>query len=89
MFYAALSLKYYSTDPGDLDLDETLINLQKQYSPFEYVPNTYFYSNFGHLYGYSARYYTYMWSKVIAADLFSIFEDQGIMNQNISEKIYG
>ena len=27
-----------------------------------------------------------MWSKVIAADLFSIFEDQGIMNQNISKK---
>ena len=86
MFYAALSLKYYSTDPSDLDLDETLINLQKRYSPFQYMPNTYFYSNFGHLYGYSARYYTYMWSKVIAADLFSIFEDQGVMNQNISKK---
>ena len=86
MFYAALSLKYYSTDPDNLDLDETLIKLQQKYSPFEYMSDTFFYANFGHLYGYSARYYTYMWSQVIAADLFSVFEKEGIMNQDLSKR---
>ena len=62
MFYAALSLNYYSSEPDTLDLNETLIRLQQAYSPFDYIHGTHFYANFGHLYGYSARYYTYMWS---------------------------
>ncbi len=35
---------------------------------------------FGHLDGYSAIYYTYRWSKVIADDLFTRFEAQGLRN---------
>lgn len=33
---------------------------------------------FGHLNGYAAGYYTYGWSRVIAADLFSRFEEAGL-----------
>lgn len=35
---------------------------------------------FGHLDGYSAIYYTYRWSKVIADDLFTRFEEEGLRN---------
>lgn len=35
-------------------------------------------ATFGHLDGYSAGYYTYGWSRVIAADLFSRFESAGL-----------
>lgn len=84
MFYAALSLNYYSSDPEQLDLNKTLIQLQDQYSPFAYIEDTHFYANFGHLYGYSARYYTYMWSLVIAADMFAKFEQEGLSNADIS-----
>jgi thimet oligopeptidase len=35
--------------------------------------------SFGHLDGYSAIYYTYMWSLVIAKDLFTVFEREGLM----------
>ncbi|TLZ83763.1 MAG: Zn-dependent oligopeptidase, partial [Methanobacteriota archaeon] len=38
---------------------------------------THFQCNFGHLNGYSAIYYTYMWSLVIAKDLFSRFRAAG------------
>jgi len=38
-----------------------------------------FLAAFGHLHGYSAIYYTYMWSLVIAKDLFSRF-DGDLMN---------
>ncbi|MBQ77535.1 MAG: tetraacyldisaccharide 4'-kinase [Cellvibrionales bacterium] len=86
MFYAALSLNYYSIAPKSLDLKQTLMQLQSQYSPFDYMEDTHFYANFGHLFGYSARYYTYMWSEVIAADLFSEFEQQGLMNKTLAKR---
>ncbi|MEQ7874910.1 M3 family metallopeptidase [Sphingomonas sp. ASV193] len=37
--------------------------------------------SFGHLNGYGAAYYTYVWSKVIADDLFSRFEKEGLRNR--------
>ena len=78
MFYAALSLHYYSEQPSKLDLLEDMVRLQNDYSPFQYVPDTHFYASFGHLYGYAAAYYTYMWSLVIAMDMFSEFEKSGL-----------
>jgi thimet oligopeptidase len=80
MFYAALSLAFYSTDPKQLDTHATLRRLQARYSPFAYVPDTHFHLSFGHLDGYSAGYYTYMWSLVIAKDLLSKFEQNGLMD---------
>ena len=47
--------------------------LQERYDTFGYVPGTHFQASFGHLDGYSSAYYTYMWSLVIAKDLFSAF----------------
>ena len=35
------------------------------------LPETHFFTGFGHLDGYTSAYYTYMWSLVIAKDLFS------------------
>jgi thimet oligopeptidase len=86
MFYAALALNYYNRDPATLDLDRLMIDLQNQYSPFPYVEDTYFYTSFGHLDGYSAMYYTYMWSKVIAADMFREFEKKGLRNRELASR---
>jgi thimet oligopeptidase len=49
-------------------------NLTNTLTPFPYVEGTHFQTSFGHLDGYSAVYYTYMWSLVIAKDLFSRFD---------------
>ena len=80
MFYAAVSLRYYDRDPTGIDTTCVMRELQAQYSPFAYVDDTYFQYSFGHLDGYSAMYYTYMWSLVIAKDLFSVFQKQGMLN---------
>lgn len=37
--------------------------------------------SFGHLAGYSAIYYTYRWSKVIADDMFTRFQREGLRNK--------
>lgn len=80
MFYAALSLQYHKKDPATFNTLELLKSLQTKYSKFPYVADTHFHMNFGHLEGYSAMYYTYMWSKVIAKDLLSPFKIDGMLN---------
>ncbi|MGI0148628.1 MAG: M3 family metallopeptidase, partial [Thermoplasmata archaeon] len=70
---ATLSLAYYNHDPSRIDTTKTL---EDTYGLFPLVPfhrGTHFQCNFGHLNDYSAIYYTYMLSLVIAKDLFSKF----------------
>ena len=86
MFYAALSLHYYSRPPEKVDLLGDMIALQRRYSPFGYVPDTHFYSNFGHLFGYSAAYYAYMWSQVIAADILERFREAGLFDERTARR---
>ena len=45
-----------------------------------YQKGTHFQAAFGHLTGYGAGYYGYKWSEVYAQDMFSIFEQNGIMD---------
>ncbi|HKZ76020.1 MAG TPA: M3 family metallopeptidase, partial [Actinomycetota bacterium] len=80
MFYAATSLELHRRDPEGLDTTALVAELQERYTPFRHVPGTYFQESFGHLDGYSAIYYTYMWSLVIAKDLFGPFRDAGLLD---------
>jgi thimet oligopeptidase len=80
MFYAATSLEFHARNPRGLDTTKLMAELQDRYTPFKYVEGTYFHESFGHLDGYSAIYYTYMWSLVIAKDLFSVFKKEGLLN---------
>jgi thimet oligopeptidase len=73
MFYAATSLELHRRDPAGLDTTRLVAELQEAYTPFRHVEGTFFQESFGHLDGYSAIYYTYMWSLVIAKDLFGEF----------------
>jgi thimet oligopeptidase len=80
MFYAALSLELHRRDPHGLDSTALADELMERYTPYHHVPGTFFHASFGHLESYSALYYTYMWSLVIAKDLFSEFEKHGLMD---------
>ncbi len=86
LFYAALSLNVYNKDPASVDLEKTMAQIQSTYSPFGYVDGTHFYASFGHLNGYSAVYYTYMWSLVIASDMLSEFTKAGLRNPEIAQR---
>ncbi len=72
MFYAAMSYYFHVERPADLTA--RMIELQEQYSPWPYLEGTHMFASFGHLGGYSSAYYTYMWSLVIAKDLYSAFD---------------
>ncbi len=78
--YAAISLNYHNR-PADFDLTELWKTEYDKYSLTPYVEGTHPYASFGHLNGYSAIYYTYVWSKAIALDLFTRFKSNGIRDQ--------
>ncbi len=84
MFYAAVSLNFYNRSYQDFDPLEMVKKLQAKYTPFGYVDGTYMHLAFGHLDEYSAIYYTYMWSTVIAKDLFSRFREEGMLNTQVA-----
>ena len=84
IFYASISLGFHRADPDKLDQLGEVQRLQKQYTPFRYVPGTRFHASFGHLVGYSAMYYTYQWSLVIAKDLLTPFENKGLMSKDVT-----
>jgi thimet oligopeptidase len=86
VFYAQLSLAYHLEDPSALDLTERMVELQRRFSPFPHLPGTHFFASFGHLHGYSAMYYTYLWSLVIAKDLLGEFQRHGLLDADTARR---
>jgi thimet oligopeptidase len=82
MFYASVSYWFHTERPADLTA--RLIELQERYSPYRHIADTHFFANFGHLGGYSSAYYTYMWSLVIAKDLFSAFDPDDLFDTEVA-----
>jgi thimet oligopeptidase len=82
MFYAAMSYWFHTDRPADLTA--AMRELQARYSPFPYIDGTHMFASFGHLGGYSSAYYTYMWSLVIAKDLFSAFDPDDLFDAEVA-----
>ncbi|WP_052769000.1 M3 family metallopeptidase [Aurantiacibacter marinus] len=75
----ATSYNFY-TQPIPGDLGEAARDWQQDYSLTPISPTQEMQAAFGHLDGYGAAYYTYGWSRVIAAEMFSRFLAEGITN---------
>lgn len=88
MVYARLSLSIYDRAPGKVNTDALAKQISEQYSPYPTVEGTHFQTSFGHLDGYSAIYYTYMWSLVLAKDMFSQFDKANLLAPNGVAKTY-
>jgi thimet oligopeptidase len=86
MAYAKLSLSCYDRAPKDANLDTLNKTLREKYIPYPFVEGTHMYTSFGHLDGYSAIYYTYMWSLVIAKDFFTQFDHAHMLAPGVAKK---
>ncbi|MGZ6753724.1 MAG: M3 family metallopeptidase [Nocardioides sp.] len=82
MFYAAISYWFHHDRPDDLTA--RLRELQERYSLLPYLEGTHMFASFGHLGGYSSAYYTYMWSLVIAKDMFSAFDPDHLFDPEVA-----
>ena len=74
LFFGLLALGYYERDPAGRDLTAEMIALKDEVCCVPHTPGSHFHASFGHLNGYSALYYTYLWSLVIAKDLLARFQ---------------
>jgi thimet oligopeptidase len=86
MVYAQLSLSLYNRDPKTVDTTAMVKELITKYLPYPYVEGTHLQTSFGHLDGYSAVYYTYMWSLVIAKDMFAQFDRGNLFAPAVAHK---
>jgi len=59
---------------------EVVTELQNSITLYPHLEGTHMQAAFGHLMGYAAGYYGYLWSLVYAQDMFSVFEQNGIMD---------
>lgn len=84
---ASVSLNYYNRDPAGIDLSAAYRDAYARYDLSPYPANFHAYANFGHLDGYSAIYYTYLWSGSISADLLTQFSANGL-NDRVTAQRY-
>src|SRR5687768_1010045 len=82
IFYGTVDMTLHDKyDPtGTKTTTEVVKELNNSIMPYPYLEGTNFHAAFGHLNGYGASYYGYMWSKVYAEDMFSVFEKTGVLN---------
>ncbi|MFC2103638.1 M3 family metallopeptidase, partial [Bacteroidota bacterium] len=93
---ATIQQVYYGTidftlhdkyDPtGSKTTTEVLKELQNEITLYPFLDGTHMQASFGHLMGYAAGYYGYLWSKVYAQDMFSVFEKNGVMDKETGLK---
>ena len=75
-----ISLRLHQA-PAPADLGARTRQLDAEYSLLPLPEFAQFQAAFSHLNGYSAIYYTYRWSKVIADDMFTRFAGAGLRNK--------
>jgi thimet oligopeptidase len=75
----------FHTDPAPADMGAAARAWRNQYDMIPSPDYDQMQAAFGHLDGYSAFYYTYLWSRVVGADLFTRFEAEGLRNPQTAD----
>jgi thimet oligopeptidase len=80
---SAISYDVYKDKPESVDLDAVpSVDLRRFTLLVPTESNSRMYASFDHLAGYSSRYYTYLWDKVIAEDFFQQFDQHNLLAGN-------
>ncbi|MFF0497367.1 M3 family metallopeptidase [Nocardia aobensis] len=82
--YTEISYLLHQDRPADHD--PVVIDAVTRHSGIAEVPQTHFQASFGHLAGYTSAYYTYLWSLVIAKDLFSAFDAGDLFEPVVAQR---
>jgi thimet oligopeptidase len=84
IFYTAVSYLLHRDRPADHGA--AVEAAQARYDLLDHLPGTHFQAAFGHLSGYTSAYYTYLWSLVIAKDLFSAFDPDDLFAPEVARR---
>lgn len=80
LFFSELDMAYHN---GGVPDTTALVREMHPITGFDALPDTYFQAGFGHLFGYDAGYYGYLWSRVFADDMFTRFEQVGALDETL------
>ncbi|OFX88267.1 MAG: hypothetical protein A2W99_09945 [Bacteroidetes bacterium GWF2_33_16] len=89
IFYGILDLTYHDkyNPNGEESTTDIVKKLQNEITLYKFQEDTHFEAGFGHLNGYAAGYYSYLWAKVFSEDMFSVFIRNGVMDKNTGIKL--
>jgi thimet oligopeptidase len=75
------------TQEGPVDVTKTYDDLYRGIMKQEPIEGGHFPGSFGHMMGgYDAGYYSYLWSKVFAQDMFTLFKEKGVTSPEVGMK---
>ncbi len=86
VYQSMVSLQYHLQDIPNLENGDLLKRLQETYTVIPFREGARFDLGFGHLTGYSAIYYTYLWSLALAKDVISLFEHDGLLDKTLAHR---
>ncbi len=85
--YAMLDFTWHLTDPAEItDIDAFERKALERYAIMPPIPNANTSCTFSHIFagGYSAGYYSYKWAEALEADAWSLIQEKGILNQEVT-----
>lgn len=85
--YGVVDLRYHMVPDGKVDTTKVGMDTMTDCELFQPAPETFFQAGFGHMTGYHAGYYGYIWALVYAQDVFSKFKDAGPLDPTVG-KLY-
>jgi len=85
IFYALYDQMAHLNAP-DESTQTTFRSIYNKYMPLQYIEQTAWYLRFHHLHGYGARYYSYLWSRAIAAMIWETCFKEDPFSREMGEK---
>ena len=86
LLFGIVDMDYHSRRPPS-DTTKQYARVMEAVSLIPMTPGTHPEASFGHLMGgYDAGYYGYLWSKVYAQDMFSVFKAKGLLNPEVGRR---
>lgn len=86
LFFALLDQEFHS-GKNLQDLKAFTDEFEKKFGLLPSSPRSLFPASFGHLVGYEASYYSYMYSLTMSYDFFSRFEKEGYTNKKVGQEL--
>ena len=80
IFLGMVDQAYHTDTDGIVDTTQVGYDVHDDVRMYPHTPGSHFQGSFGHLTGYQAGYYGYMWSLVYAQDMFQRFKELGMLN---------